>query len=109
MCCAVWTLLTTTTLTPANPDPTPCLPSLPLRSAPLLSLFSTIRLSAALEARKSGALDAIEALLGCPLNLFEMVGWAWICSVLTLLLSCPLNLFEMVGWARICSVFAGCC
>lgn len=43
------------------------------RSAPLLSLFSTIRLSAALEARKSGGLEAIEALLGCPLNLFEMV------------------------------------
>ncbi|PRW44427.1 Fanconi anemia group D2-like protein [Chlorella sorokiniana] len=42
-------------------------------SAPLLSLFSTIRLSAALEARKSGGLEAIEALLGCPLNLFEMV------------------------------------
>ena len=44
------------------------------RSAPLLSLFSTIRLSAALEARKAGNLEAIEALLGCPLNLFEMVG-----------------------------------
>lgn len=47
------------------------------RSAPLLSLFSTIRLSAALEARKSGGLEAIEALLGCPLNLFEVVG-GWV-------------------------------
>ena len=45
-------------------------------SAELLSLFSTIRLMAALEQHRSGSLDAVESLLGCPLILFEMVrGW----------------------------------
>ena len=43
-------------------------------SAELLSLFSTIRLMAALEQHRTGCLDAVESLLGCPLVLFEMVG-----------------------------------
>lgn len=40
-------------------------------SAPLLSLFSTLRLMAALELALHQNLDAVAALLGCPLNLFD--------------------------------------
>lgn len=33
-----------------------------------------MRLSAALQRHKAGSLESIMGLLGCPLNLFEMVG-----------------------------------
>ena len=51
-------------------------------SAPLLSLFSTIRLMAALELEldRSKELEGVAALLGCPFNLFDMVGWLADCG-----------------------------
>lgn len=49
--------------------PSPC-----PRSAPLLALFATMRLTALLEQEKAGSLEGVSALLGCPFNLFEQVG-----------------------------------
>ncbi|KAL4858754.1 Fanconi anemia group D2 protein [Chlorella vulgaris] len=40
-------------------------------STPLLSLFATVRLTAALEAEQHQSLDLMAALLGCPFNLFS--------------------------------------
>lgn len=55
-----------------GPDHGP-FPRAPHRSATLLSLFSTLRLAAALEVRRHGSLADLSGLLGCPLNLFDMV------------------------------------
>ncbi|KAL4445301.1 hypothetical protein ABPG77_011126 [Micractinium sp. CCAP 211/92] len=43
------------------------------KSAPLLALFATMRLTALLEEEKAGNLEGVVALLGCPLSLFEQV------------------------------------
>lgn len=49
-------------------------PPSPSRSAPLLSLFSTLRLVCLLEAELNEGLESVSALLGCPYSLFDAVG-----------------------------------
>ncbi|KAL4428110.1 hypothetical protein ABPG75_002199 [Micractinium tetrahymenae] len=43
------------------------------KSAPLLALFATMRLTTLLEQEKAGNLEGVSALLGCPFSLFEQV------------------------------------
>ncbi|PSC75642.1 Fanconi anemia group D2-like protein [Micractinium conductrix] len=43
------------------------------KGAPLLALFGTLRLTCQLEFAKAGNLEAVSALLGCPLALYDQV------------------------------------